>query len=510
MSAYEKLRNKNIEDNKRILAELGLSNFLPKLSKVTLQKKKLPEKATTEKQKPKQKRKLEISDEELGSIRKRRRRSARIQGKEADVLALEDEESSNDEDAVKPSPKVFRPHSYGAIEGVEVGTTWMMRIDCSKDGIHRPTVAGIHGGPEGAYSIALSGGYDDNIDLGEGFTYTGEGGRDLKGTKANPKNLRTAPQSKDQTLTRGNLALSKNVETKQPVRVIRGYKLTSPFAPEEGYRYDGLYSVEKCWFTTGLSGFGVWKFALKRCPNQAPPPWTVSESKSSGDSTDEEKSTETYESEIKGNETRDFKESKELESNSDSLKDITCSSADEQDKKSRETDENEIKENGTRDPTKSKELDKSPDSLKDTACSSTNEPNTAASSKILQENAETTNGGSEEEEEMETTDKINGSPKKQLDDKSIEDKNASDIIGGTKKVENGTSDKNPIANKENEKKENDKPDENLKTGKQELDSKALKCKLTESDSNMSLESCAKVGPTEATVDNLTMEDNPER
>uniref|UniRef100_K1REN5 E3 ubiquitin-protein ligase UHRF1 n=1 Tax=Magallana gigas TaxID=29159 RepID=K1REN5_MAGGI len=153
-----------------------------------------------------------------------------------------------------------------------------------------PTVAGIHGGPEGAYSIALSGGYDDNIDLGEGFTYTGEGGRDLKGTKANPKNLRTAPQSKDQTLTRGNLALSMSVESKQPVRVIRGYKLDSPFAPEEGYRYDGLYSVEKCWFTTGLSGFGVWKFALKRCPNQAPPPWTLNESFSGDESTDNETS----------------------------------------------------------------------------------------------------------------------------------------------------------------------------------------------------------------------------
>lgn len=36
-------------------------------------------------------------------------------------------------------------------------------------------MAGIHPGPEGAYSIALSGGYDDNIDLGECFTYTGEG-----------------------------------------------------------------------------------------------------------------------------------------------------------------------------------------------------------------------------------------------------------------------------------------------------------------------------------------------
>ena len=40
----------------------------------------------------------------------------------------------------------------------------------------RPTVAGIHGNTEtGAYSIALSGGYEDNIDLGECFTYTGEG-----------------------------------------------------------------------------------------------------------------------------------------------------------------------------------------------------------------------------------------------------------------------------------------------------------------------------------------------
>ena len=109
----------------------------------------------------------------------------------------------------------------------------------------RPTVAGIHGNTEtGAYSIALAGGYEVNIDLGECFTYTGEGkqtpivhclfvcaihfnnefskywqvldsyiiydviligGRDLKGTKANPKNLRTAPQSKNQTLTRGNI-----------------------------------------------------------------------------------------------------------------------------------------------------------------------------------------------------------------------------------------------------------------------------------------------------------------
>ena len=39
----------------------------------------------------------------------------------------------------------------------------------------RPVIAGIHPGPKGAYSIALSGGYEDDLDYGECFTYTGEG-----------------------------------------------------------------------------------------------------------------------------------------------------------------------------------------------------------------------------------------------------------------------------------------------------------------------------------------------
>ncbi|KAI9136349.1 PUA-like domain-containing protein, partial [Paraphysoderma sedebokerense] len=138
--------------------------------------------------------------------------------------------------------------------------------------IHGPTVAGIHGAKDGCYSIAMNGGYDDNVDLGYAFTFTGEGGRDLKGTKSNPKNLRTAPQSKDQTLTKGNLALYKAVESKQPVRVIRGPKCNSKFAPLAGYRYDGLYEVKKAWSETGSSGFLVWRFALSRLPDQPPLP----------------------------------------------------------------------------------------------------------------------------------------------------------------------------------------------------------------------------------------------
>lgn len=78
-------------------------------------------------------------------------------------------------------------------------------------------------------------GYEDDIDYGDVFTYTGCGGRDLKGTKANPKNLRTADQTSDQELKGGNKALEISFQKKYPIRVIRGYKLDSPYAPKAGY-----------------------------------------------------------------------------------------------------------------------------------------------------------------------------------------------------------------------------------------------------------------------------------
>ncbi|KAG6911944.1 hypothetical protein DXG01_000192 [Tephrocybe rancida] len=124
----------------------------------------------------------------------------------------------------------------------------------------------ISGGPEGAYSVALSGGYEDDVDLGYAFTYTGSGGRDLKGTKTAPKNLRTAPQSSNQTFENPfNRALKRSCETGKPIRVVRGFKLRSKYAPIEGYRYDGLYKVEKAWIEEGLNPgkFLVCKFAFK-------------------------------------------------------------------------------------------------------------------------------------------------------------------------------------------------------------------------------------------------------
>jgi E3 ubiquitin-protein ligase UHRF1 len=138
-----------------------------------------------------------------------------------------------DKNFSRPDPKTF-----GAIPGVVNGQWWATRLEASRDGCHAPTVAGISGNEkEGCYSVALSGGYEDDVDEGYSFTFTGSGGRDLKGTKTQPKNLRTAPQSSDQTLTGLNLALKVSCDTGKPIRVIRGFKGRSKWAPEEGYRY---------------------------------------------------------------------------------------------------------------------------------------------------------------------------------------------------------------------------------------------------------------------------------
>ncbi|TRZ03334.1 hypothetical protein DNTS_027491 [Danionella cerebrum] len=174
---------------------------------------------------------------------------------------------------------------YGPVPGVPVGTLWKFRVQVSESGIHRPHVAGIHGrSNDGAYSLVLAGGYEDDVDDGNEFTYTGSGGRDLSGNK------RTAEQSCDQKLTNMNRALALNCNAKvndkdgaeakdwkagKPVRVVRSSKgrKHSKYCPEDGNRYDGIYKVVKYWPEKGKSGFLVWRYLLKRNDDESAP-WT--------------------------------------------------------------------------------------------------------------------------------------------------------------------------------------------------------------------------------------------
>ena len=68
---------------------------------------------------------------------------------------------------------------FGNVEGVNVGDVFNSRQKLREAGIHAPTMAGIWGAQEGAYSIVLSGGYEDDIDELDYILYTGQGGQDV-------------------------------------------------------------------------------------------------------------------------------------------------------------------------------------------------------------------------------------------------------------------------------------------------------------------------------------------
>ncbi|KDR85022.1 hypothetical protein GALMADRAFT_233591 [Galerina marginata CBS 339.88] len=293
VSSYELNKQENIRKNKELLMQLGFDKpLLEPIEKVLQKPPPVPKKrrlvSSNEEEEPisTKAQRVNFSDSapESGP-----RRSSRNVGKVMDYnkevikaspvpVAYSSGVKTSDNSGPmgrEDGPRQHNPKTYGPIPGVAVGTWWVTRAGCSADAIHAPWVGGISGGSQGAYSVALSGGYDDDVDLGYAFTYTGSGGRDLKGTKNAPKNLRTAPQSSDQTFDHNfNKMLLRSCESKKPVRVIRGFKVKSQYAPSEGYRYDGLYRVEKAWLEKGLNpkGYLVCKFIFKRLEGQPPLP----------------------------------------------------------------------------------------------------------------------------------------------------------------------------------------------------------------------------------------------
>jgi putative restriction endonuclease len=149
---------------------------------------------------------------------------------------------------------------FGEIPGSPEGTRFADRAELSKKGVHRPRQAGICGGKtEGAESIVLSGGYEDDRDDGDVIIYTGHGGNVP----------RTATQYKDQELDLQNMALVVSCENRLPLRVVRGAKHRSPWSPPKGYEYAGLYRVVRWWEQRGKSGFKVLRFELRKIGSAA-------------------------------------------------------------------------------------------------------------------------------------------------------------------------------------------------------------------------------------------------
>ena len=73
---------------------------------------------------------------------------------------------------------------FGELENIKVGQIFKDRDELSKARVHGPTMSGIWGREsEGACSIVLSGGYEDDIDDLNYILYTGQGGQDKPGGK---------------------------------------------------------------------------------------------------------------------------------------------------------------------------------------------------------------------------------------------------------------------------------------------------------------------------------------
>ena len=141
--------------------------------------------------------------------------------------------------------------SFGHIENVKIGDLFGSRKELAAAGVHAPPMAGIWGAQEGAYSIVLSGGYEDDIDDLDYILYTGQGGQDSPGGK----------QVADQDFTKGNRGLQLSHQYNLPIRVIRGHQIKN--GPVSGYRYDGLYYVKNYERVKGQRGFYICRFHLE-------------------------------------------------------------------------------------------------------------------------------------------------------------------------------------------------------------------------------------------------------
>ncbi|KAK0470057.1 PUA-like domain-containing protein [Desarmillaria tabescens] len=170
-------------------------------------------------------------------------------------------------DVVKPKERercrtpIVNPGTLGEINGQPVGTWYMNRALLLEAGMHGGIRRGIYSFKGSVRSVVLSDGYEEfNKDKGNRIRLCGEGGRSKDGKM----------QVKDQEYTHGNRALQNTMQSGQPVRVIRGYKLDSKHAPRNEFRYDGLYRVTGCYERRDENGYKIILFKLERLPGQLP------------------------------------------------------------------------------------------------------------------------------------------------------------------------------------------------------------------------------------------------
>lgn len=148
---------------------------------------------------------------------------------------------------------------FGEIYSIPEGSSFERLQEAEGRGLLSNRFRGISSGKDvngiyGADAVVLNGGYRYDRDYGDRIIYTGESGNV-------PGSLEIVM---NQTLTARNKALLSSYTNNLPVRVIRGSKLESIFAPAAGYRYDGLFQIVDVVDSYTPEGFLIYQFIMEK------------------------------------------------------------------------------------------------------------------------------------------------------------------------------------------------------------------------------------------------------
>lgn len=150
------------------------------------------------------------------------------------------------------------PKVYGH-NGLTPGDWFPRQVIAQFKGAHAGLIRGISGDRDrGAYSVVVSGQYEEDLDEGDVLYYSGEGA-----DKNEDPHEATARATND--------SLLESYGNRQPVRVLRSAskgERQRHYAPACGIRYDGLYTVVQVQNRHNAKGGMYQRFKLRRVPGQ--------------------------------------------------------------------------------------------------------------------------------------------------------------------------------------------------------------------------------------------------
>ncbi|KAI8996093.1 PUA-like domain-containing protein [Gaertneriomyces semiglobifer] len=158
----------------------------------------------------------------------------------------------------------FKPDQH-----FRAGQTFPSRIDLWVCGIHGRQMGSVAGNKKSGLQSVLLTNCPGNIDLGGVIIYQGPGFTSFCSQNQAFVDASRHPASK---------LIARACLDQRAFRLLRGANRASPYAPSEGFRYDGKYLCMLYWLEQHDRGLG-WRFLFVRAPGEPTARWTQRETR---------------------------------------------------------------------------------------------------------------------------------------------------------------------------------------------------------------------------------------